>query len=97
MHTFAERLAKAMDGRKQVGLARACGVTSPSVNQWLSGETKRIDGVHLIKACDFLGVHPRWLVLGEGPMMGREPEVAKKVDLPELVVEWLKQCRPDLL
>lgn len=69
--TLQERLALAMAGPpkiKQVELAAACGIRAPSVNDWLTGKSKRMDGVHLIKASEFLGVRPKWLALGVGPM-----------------------------
>jgi len=69
--TLAERMARAVAGPpvvKQTELAAACGVKPPSVNDWLTGKTKRMDGVHLIKASEFLGVRPKWLALGLGPM-----------------------------
>jgi hypothetical protein len=96
MSTLADRLAKAMGGRKQVALAKACGVSPPSVNLWLSGGSKRMDGAHLIKACDFLGVRPRWLALGEGPMTDWDSGPETLADLPDLVA-WIKKKRPDLL
>lgn len=96
MTPLAERLRKALAGRKQIDLAKACGVTAPSVNQWLSGESKRMDAVHLVKACDFLKVRPKWLALGVGPMTDREAETVPLVDLTDLVA-WLRANRPDLM
>ncbi|MGX0957423.1 SOS-response transcriptional repressor LexA [Pseudomonas viridiflava] len=71
MSTFKERLKLAMAGPpkvSQAALARACGVTAPSVNDWVSGKTKTIEGQNLLLAADFLGVVPLWLATGKGRM-----------------------------
>lgn len=71
MSTFQERLRKAMDGPprvSQAALARACGVKPPSVNDWLSGRTRTIEGRNLLLAAEFLGVAPKWLATGRGPI-----------------------------
>ena len=80
METFGDRLQKAMDqinrervaaGRDQVKkahLAKACGVAPASVTQWISGQTKGMKPENLFAAADFLGIEPRWLATGEGPM-----------------------------
>lgn len=52
----------------QAALARACGITAPSVNDWLSGKTKTIEGQNLLLAADFLKVLPMWLATGKGAM-----------------------------
>lgn len=71
MTTFQERLRLAMAGPPKVtqaALARACGVRAPSVNDWVSGKTKAIEGQNLLIAADFLKVLPMWLATGKGPM-----------------------------
>lgn len=71
MTTLQERLKLAMSGPPkitQASLARACGVRAPSVNDWLSGKTKTIEGQNLLAAADFLKVLPMWLATGKGPM-----------------------------
>ncbi|QHE96831.1 LexA family protein [Pseudomonas cannabina] len=71
MSTFKERLKLAMAGPpkvSQAALARACGVTAPSVNDWVSGKTKTIEGQNLLLAADFLQVAPLWLATGKGRM-----------------------------
>lgn len=68
--TLAERVKLALAGppkRTQKALAQACGVTPPSVNGWVTGETKSIEGAHLLRAAAFLKVNPRWLGEGIGP------------------------------
>lgn len=71
MRTLQERLKLAMAGPPKVtqaALARACGVRAPSVNDWISGKTKTIEGQNLLIAADFLKVLPMWLATGKGPM-----------------------------
>ncbi|MFJ2456423.1 S24 family peptidase [Pseudomonas protegens] len=71
MKTLQERLRLAMAGPPKVtqaALARACGVRAPSVNDWVSGKTKTIEGQNLLAASDFLKVLPMWLATGKGPM-----------------------------
>lgn len=71
MTSFHERLKVAlakMDDQSNKSLARACGVSDPSVSAWLSGDTKLIAGSHLLKAAKYLNVSPWWLVFGEGSM-----------------------------
>jgi phage repressor protein C with HTH and peptisase S24 domain len=71
MTTLQERLKLAMAGPpkvSQASLARACGIRAPSVNDWLSGKTKTIEGQNLLLAADFLKVQPMWLATGKGSM-----------------------------
>lgn len=71
MRTLQERLKLAMAGPPKVtqaALARACGIRAPSVNDWISGKTKTIEGQNLLIAADYLKVMPMWLATGKGPM-----------------------------
>ncbi|SOS36021.1 phage repressor protein [Pseudomonas syringae group genomosp. 3] len=77
MSTLKERLALAMAGPpkvSQAALARACGISAPSVNDWVSGKTKTIEGENLLLAAELLKVAPMWLATGKGRMrkMGAE-------------------------
>jgi len=58
-----DRLAEAMVEAKatQADLARHCGISRASVNGWLSGATKSLDGANLTKAAEYLHVTPGWL------------------------------------
>ena len=67
--TLAERLKLAMDGPPKItgrALAKACAVSAPSVSDWLNGATKSLDGVHLIRASEFLQINAKWLATGIG-------------------------------
>jgi transcriptional regulator with XRE-family HTH domain len=69
--TLSERVKLALAGppkRSQVDLARACGIKPPSVNDWVTGKTKTIEGSNLLNAAAFLQVNPKWLAEGIGPM-----------------------------
>ncbi|WP_440466908.1 DEAD/DEAH box helicase family protein [Pseudomonas sp. YH-1] len=71
MRTLQERLKFVMAGPpkiSQAALARACHVKAPSVNDWISGKTKSIEGENLLSAAAFLKVLPLWLATGKGPM-----------------------------
>ncbi|MGG4657914.1 repressor [Pseudomonas putida] len=71
MSTLQDRLRQIMAGPpkiSQAALARACGIKPPSVNDWLSGKTKTIEGQNLLLAAEFLGVAPKWLATGRGPI-----------------------------
>lgn len=71
MKTLKERMETALaarSGTSKAGLARACGVSKPSVTGWFSGDTQSLDGGNLIKAAAYLGVRPEWLATGRGAM-----------------------------
>lgn len=81
-NTLGERLKLALDGPpklSQAALARACGVKPPSVNDWITGKTKTIEGANLLNAAAFLNVAPRWLAEGIGPM--RPQNMAQTFDM----------------
>lgn len=59
---------KAGKKKSQAGLARACGISAPSVNDWCSGKTNSIDGQYLTKAAAYLECSAHWLGCGEGDM-----------------------------
>ncbi|MEB6670616.1 S24 family peptidase [Acinetobacter pittii] len=71
MNTLAERLRYAMEVLptkkiKGVDLAKAVGVKPPSVSDWLSGKSKKMEGENLLKAAKFLKVSATWLATGVG-------------------------------
>ncbi len=85
MSTLADRLREALSdtsGATQADLARACGVRAPSVNDWFSGKTKSLRGATLIKAADFLSVHPLWLAEGKGVKRLRNATKETAEDVP---------------
>ena len=67
--SLATRIREALSeiDRKQSDLARAVGISTPSVNGWLSGKTKTLKGRSLIRAAAFLNVNELWLSEGRGP------------------------------
>ncbi|MHC0018421.1 S24 family peptidase [Acinetobacter pittii] len=71
MNTLADRLRYAMEVLppkkiKGVDLARAVGVKPPSVSDWLSGKSKKMEGENLLKAAKYLKVSATWLATGVG-------------------------------
>lgn len=79
MSTLQERLRQVMAGPpkiSQAALARACGIKPPSVNDWISGKTKTIEGQNLLNAAEFLKVTPMWLATGKGAMRKTDTPVA---------------------
>lgn len=74
---LARRLQEVLDekeheGVTQAGIAKACGIKPPSVNAWLTQETKSISAAHAVRAAQYLGVTVAWLVLEQEPKF---PEV----------------------
>ncbi|MET3512767.1 phage repressor protein C with HTH and peptisase S24 domain [Pseudacidovorax sp. 1753] len=89
--TLAERMRIALEGppkRTQAALAKACGIKPPSVSAWLSGETKSVEGTNLVNAAAFLGVNPKWLGEGLGPMRtGEQTSSSRLAAAPQVEVE----------
>lgn len=71
-----DRIKKAMElaGINQAELAAACGVSRPSVNDWVRGETRSLKGASLTRASKALGVNADWLAHGAGPMRRESAE-----------------------
>jgi len=53
---------------KQVPLAKAAGITQPSLSELENGETKEVSGPTLIGLARALRVRPEWLMTGEEPI-----------------------------
>lgn len=62
-----DRLKAARDaaGVTDTEIALACGVKNPSVNGWMTGATKTIEGENLLKVCGFLKTTPEWIIFGK--------------------------------
>lgn len=73
METFAERLRWALDNKpaSQSDLARAVGVNRATINFWITGKTKEVEGSNLSKAANYLGVTALWLSTGKGEKESR--------------------------
>jgi transcriptional regulator with XRE-family HTH domain len=82
MKTFSERLKIAIEyaGTDQSKLAKAVGVTSPSI-QYLCKSGTRSGYTNQIAA--FLGVDPDWLATGNGMMAARDKQAPPVIDLAE--------------
>lgn len=70
MNTLKDRiteLAADMPRGWKALLATHCGVSPPSVSDWCSGKTKKLDSGNLLKVALFFKVHPAWLESGKLP------------------------------
>jgi hypothetical protein len=79
MTTLAERFNLALHAKaaretaaSQADLARYCGVATPSVSNWFTGATTSLKAHTLLLAADYLGVRPKWLLDGTGPMLASQ-------------------------
>lgn len=65
----AERIAKAIQasGKQKQQIAAECGVSGPSVSQWISGDSKSLKPENLFALAAATGFNARWLGIGEGP------------------------------
>ncbi len=96
--TLSERLKEAMKGPPKVtgrALAKACGISAPSVSDWLTGKSKSMVGPNLIAAAELLRVRAKWLAEGIGPM--RDDKWSPTALACEPSVEELPKPQPDSL
>lgn len=70
MNTLASRLKQLLQGRPATAamLARACDVSQAAVSDWLSGQTKTLRGVSLVRAAAYFDVYETWIETGKGPV-----------------------------
>ena len=82
MSTLSERLEQAMKEANvsQSELATYVGIKQPSVNAWISGKTKKIEGMNLIRASECLGISPEWLATGRGAVRAAEARTIYAID-----------------
>jgi hypothetical protein len=67
--TTAERVKLMMDAmniKEQTEFGLLCGASRSTVNQWLSGNIKKIDPRYGFKLEDSTPFTARWIILGEG-------------------------------
>jgi phage repressor protein C with HTH and peptisase S24 domain len=85
MKTLQERLILALQqsGLTQTDIWKGCGLTSGTVSQWINKPNTQIKGENLLCAAKILGVNPRWLSSGIGPM--REDGHDQKINYPRVV------------
>lgn len=88
MNSINERIRSKLDkrtGKTQAALARACGVSTSAVAQWMKG--MGIDYKHLRNISAFLGVSEHWLETGEEDVLtyvpGEEEPPPGVISIPE--------------
>lgn len=80
---ISERIKQRMQAlgmKRAAELVKATGVSKGTVSQWLS-DSSAPTGPNLLKLAKALGVHPDWLLTGEGP----EPNA---IESKLIAVEW---------
>jgi transcriptional regulator with XRE-family HTH domain len=81
--TLGERIENRLKaiGKRKADLARACGVASASVSDWVNGASINLSAENLLLAADFLQCRPKWLLHGTG-VVNLEP-IAQVYELRE--------------
>lgn len=95
MSTLMERMKEMEVTRRgwRAELARHCGVKPPSVSDWFTGKTLSLNAETVIKAAEFLGVRPYWLLTGKGP---KYPDAKDWPFSQELLTAVKQLSGPDL-
>jgi transcriptional regulator with XRE-family HTH domain len=97
-----DRLRAARDaaGVTDTDITRACGVKNSSVNGWMTGATKTIEGENLLKVCAFLNTTPDWIIFGkkEKPATPNfDAEFGRAVELMMIYKDLAPEAREFLL
>jgi transcriptional regulator with XRE-family HTH domain len=77
MTLLKDRIGEAMRRNphlSQAAIARACGVRTPSVNDWISGKTKSLKPEPARRAAKLFGCDQNWLATGIGIPNWTDPE-----------------------
>lgn len=80
-------------GVTQRALAKAVGISPPSVHQWFSGKTLSLDMVYAQKAAEYLECDPLWLSTGYVPSGANNPNNPNDFDLPQLYPTYSDKFR----
>ena len=88
--TLADRIkfAREQAGLTQVQLAKAVGISQPSIHELESGRTKQFRASTLLKVAKFLGQSPEWLANGEGEASVLSTPAIKSPDEEELLTSF---------
>lgn len=81
----------------QVGLARACGISQPSVNDWFSGKTKSLRAETARRAAAYLQCDPFWLANGTGSPNWQNEQHAGEGVAPYTVAHDVSQAQSKVL
>lgn len=71
-----DRIREAVEasGKKKKEIAKECGVSPPSISQWITGETKNIKPDNLFALSRATGYSAEWLATGRGEKLIRVDE-----------------------
>ncbi len=90
------RLREALNRRnlKSVDLARATGIGTGTIGDWISGKSKSMVVENAVKVCEVLDVTQDWLFFGKGSMDDVKNDTYKRklanqllADLPEFAID----------
>ena len=91
---FAGRVthARELKGLSKADVARKLKLSSPTVNDWENGKSRRIDGVNLLNLSQLLGVSPWWILFGfseaQRPADADLTSPVQPSDLLDLMTLW---------
>lgn len=101
MKSWNDRLKHALQlaDMKPAELARRCHVSTATVSDWRSGETKQLKAENADKICKVLNLSQSWLLHGKGEMTINQDTAVKQVS--ESTAEYnlsprLKAILPEL-
>jgi transcriptional regulator with XRE-family HTH domain len=85
------RHARKLRKMSQPQLAKAVGITQPSLSLIETGETKEISGPVLVSLCTTLDIRPQWVIAGQGQMEITHPgDLSYSAEETELVRNYRK-------
>lgn len=96
---LSDRIRAALEaaGLTQAELARRIGVSQPSVNDWLSGKTRRLKYETAVKAAAVLRVRPEWLAWGSEPIRDGQLASSAHASLNSIATPSLPAALPVVL
>ena len=81
------RLALERKGLKSVDLAKATGIGTGTIGDWLSGKSKTMVVENAFKVCEFLDVTQEWLFFGKGSVDDIQNNTYKRKLANQLLAE----------
>lgn len=86
MTMWHERLRKAMEDRgiTSADLVRATGLSGAAIKKWVDGVTLEPRYNDVVRACEVLGVSPKWLMEGKSELVPESDGDAVTIDLVDV-------------